>query len=171
MKKLCLIGLATLAMAGCGEDLSPRNEGENTVPAVAIDAKQAPPSRTEAYPEGTFVHSPDCAALPAAAAAICLRPVLVAGEANPDLSVETTRIDVDGDGAKDLLVRRRSKNDCGPGGCATFVLFARGGDFVLADPPINAEGPVESCRNDGVPGVIFPLAGDDASCIAVTPQQ
>ena len=169
MRRLLLPVAALLALGGCGDD--PAAPPEERAPAETLpDAPQpAATPQAESYPDGIFVHAPDCARLPAPAAAICLRPVLVAGEAEPELSVETTRLDVDGDGRRDLILRRRSKNDCGAGGCATFVLLGRPGGYVLADPPIHAEGPAEPCRNDGEPGVRFPLAGEDASCIAVDP--
>ena len=168
MKRLVLPAAALLALAACGDDPAP--PAEEGVPAGTLsDAPRPAAPGAERHPDGTFVHAPDCAKLPAPAAAICLRPVLVAGESKPELSVEMAQLDVDGDGTRDMLLRRRSKNDCGPGGCATFVLFDRPGGHVLADPPINAEGPAERCRNDGEPGVRFPLAGKDAGCIAVNP--
>ncbi len=169
MRRLLLPAAALLALAACGDDPAAPPEESASAGAMSEAPRPAAAPDAERHPDGTFVHAPDCAKLPAPAAAICLRPVLVAGEANPDLSVETARLDVDGDGRRDMILRRRSKNDCGPGGCATFVLFDRPGGYVLADPPINADGPAEPCRNDGEPGVRFPLAGADAGCIAVDP--
>ncbi|ARU16376.1 hypothetical protein [Croceicoccus marinus] len=174
MRRLALPAAALLALAACGDEpAAPTGERDGpgaSAPASTPATAPATAPGAGGPPDGTFAQAPDCEALPAEAAAICLRPVLAAGDPEPDLSVEKARLDVDRDGARDLILRRRSRNDCGPGGCATFVLFDRGGRFVLADPPINADGPAQPCLNDGEPGVRFPQAGEDASCIALYPR-
>lgn len=177
MKRSSLVGvLAVLALAACQDapDEAPPPAGKSEAGTVAEAPAEmpAPPVRglqTEPPPASGFAAVDDCAELPEQAAAICRRPVL-SQSADPDLTVSVARFDIDGDGADDMVLRRESVVDCGTQGCATFVLFARGGDFVPADPPINAHGPAAACLRDGVPGVRFAQAGPDAACIKVVPR-
>ncbi len=177
MKRASLVAaLAVLMLTACQDapDEAPPPAGESDAGAVA-DAPAdtpVPPVRglqTEPPPASGFAVVDDCAELPEQAAAICRRPVL-SQSADPDLTVSAARFDIDGDGADDMILRRESVVDCGTHGCATFVLFARSGDFVIADPPINAHGPAAACVRDGVPGVRFAQAGPDAACIKVVPR-
>ncbi len=172
MRKGLIAASALIALAACNDSAPEPDETgeEQAAPAAPVEPAPVENDALASVPTGgAFAEAPDCAELPAEAAAICLRPVLSA-KPQEQLEVDMTRLDIDGDGALDMVLRRRSAVDCGTQGCATFVFFARDGDYVLADPPITASGPVEACRNDGEPGVRFPQSGDHPVCIDVTPQ-
>lgn len=172
MRRIALAATALLALAACKNSAPEPEDADEEQSAPAAPAQEEPveiDALASVPNDGNFSEAPDCALLPAEAAAICLRPVLSA-RPQEQLEVDLTKLDIDGDGALDMVLRRRSTVDCGTQGCATFVFFARDGDYVLADPPITASGPVEACRNDGAPGVRFPQSGDTPVCIDVTPQ-
>ena len=67
--------------------------------------------------------------------------------------IDAARFDVDGDGARDLIVRRLTRLSCGSHGCATLVYLSRPRGFRLAEPQIVSNGPIAPCRDGAAAGL------------------
>ena len=123
-------------------------------------ATMAPPL-TRSPVDFTLVHS----------AAECRRIVSkpdLCGDADTEQSqMEIAPVDVDGDGAKDLIIRRQSSLTCGSHGCSTDVYFQRGETYVRGDPPLVTAGPLYLCRSTAGAGIEASTGSGRGPCIII----
>ena len=68
-------------------------------------------------------------------------------------SVEIGKIDIDGDGGEDLVVRRMSPVSCGSKGCSTDIFLRTRSGLMVAEPRLVTAGPISTCFKDGARGL------------------
>ena len=123
-----------------------------------VAAKQPPAANVE------FVEAHDCRALPAQAVRLC-KSVTYAKTRREKGSFSYAWIDADGDGDRDLVVRRSSLVDCGTLGCSTDVLFRQSRNYLVTTPPLVTFGRVERCRDYKGWGLRFGDRGLPGACL------
>ena len=83
-------------------------------------------------------------------------------------AIEIGRIDVDGDGDQDLVIRRLSPLTCGSKGCSTDIYLVSDKGLTIAEPRLVTAGPIATCVRNGARG-LRPIAARSASCFLFQP--